>query len=54
MLKEVRGFALNKNFLHDKIKPEFPEIFARMRNESSKNYKKIIWKPVNEERHIKI
>ena len=34
LLKEVRGFALNKQFLLEKIQPKFPEIFARIRNES--------------------
>lgn len=53
-LKEVRGFALTKKFLQDDIKPKYPEIFNRIKNECLKNYKKNIFKPINDDREIKI
>jgi hypothetical protein len=53
-LKESKGFCLTKTFLHNRVFPKYPEIFQKIQAESQKNYKKNIFKPINEERKIKI
>jgi hypothetical protein len=53
-IKEVRGFALTKKFMFEKIVPNYPEIIQRIKNESYKNYKKTIYKPLSDDCEIKI
>lgn len=52
--KDVKGFALTKKFLHETVFPKYPHITSKMQAESMRLYKKTIFKPVNDERKIKI
>ena len=52
--KDVKGFALTKKFLHETVFPKYPHITSKMQSESMRLYKKTIFKPVNDERKIKI
>lgn len=52
--KDVKGFALTKKFLHGQVFPKYPEILQKIQAESLRIYKKTIFKPINEERKIKI
>jgi hypothetical protein len=52
--QDVKGFALTKKFLHERVFFKYPEIFQKIQEESLRIYKKTIFKPINEERKIKI
>ena len=52
--REVKGFALNYKFLHESVFPKYPYLRKTMSHESFEKYKTEIYKPINEERRIKI
>ena len=51
---ECKGFCLTKQFLHDRVFPKYPELFKKLMADSHKFYKKNIFRPINEERKVKI
>lgn len=51
---DVTAFALSKKFLFSEVFPVFPEIAAKIKEESRKFYHKHVYKPIHEDRMNKI
>lgn len=54
IVRDVKGFALAKKFIHEVVFPKYPDIMQKIQAESLRLYKKQIFKPINDERKIKI
>lgn len=53
-LRDVKGFALTKQFIHEDIFPKYPEIKKKICEDSAALYIRQIFKPVNEFRKQEI
>jgi hypothetical protein len=53
-LRDVKGFALTKQFIHEEIFPKYPEIKKKICEDSAALYIRQIFKPVNEFRKQEI
>lgn len=53
-MKEIKGFALAKKFIHEFVEPKHPLLFEKIQNDCFRTYKKTIFKPISEQRKVEI
>ena len=54
VIKEIKGFALARNFIHEFVEPKHPLLFEKIQNDCFRTYKKTIFKPISEQRKVEI
>jgi len=50
-IKESKGMAIKRSYLHDFIFPKYPDFHASVSSTAYQYYKRWIYKPITDQRH---